>query len=333
MHKGSTLFLSKNAKAASTRYRIFQFIPYLEQHGWRCEYVSVNKQGLFSRLRLLWKVRRFDIVVIQRKLFGALFLTLLRTMAKRLVFDFDDAIFLNDDGSHSKRRAQRFHHVSRQANLVLAGNQYLASFSQCRRTEVFPTGIVFKRYRDACDASVSQVSTPDLLTLVWIGSRSTMKYLERHRTLLEKIGEQFSNIQFKIIADFELRFAHLTTTCISWSQQTELIELCSASIGIAPMSDDPWTRGKCALKVVQYMACGLPVVSSNCGANADIIQQDETGFLCNSSTDWINAIAALQDITLRTKMGRRGQEFVRQHLAVEALGERMNSLFTELATN
>lgn len=321
-HKGSILFVSKRRDAASTRYRIFQYWSQLEKAGWSLDYYPVTS----GRWGLLRKCAQADIVVVQRKLFDSLTLKLMKAVNPRLVFDFDDAVFLNDDGSPSRRRRKRFDAISRAARLCLAGNRYLAGESRCKHTVVFPTTVELSRYGNL----QQQRPEPPPLTLVWIGSRSTRKYLEQHRPVLEAIGREVPEAELKVIGDFQIDFSPLSTRCIAWSAESEVEQLGSAHVGIAPMTDDPWTRGKCALKVIQYMACGLPVISSSCGANAEIVLEGETGFLATTQAEWIQALRQLQNGERREAMGRMALQRVRSHYSAESLAGTLDELFTEM---
>lgn len=329
--KGSILFLSKRRDAASTRYRIFQYADALQAQGWHVDYRSTSFKGLglIARWRLIQLCNQFSIIVIQRKLFDALTLVAIHRANPSIVFDYDDAIFLNDDGSSSTRRLKRFTKTTQLAQLVLAGNGYLAAQSQASNTHVFPTTIQFNRYA-ALPAPEKSAQTP--LTLVWIGSRATQKYLEQHREIFEAIGQAIDGVKLKIISDFPMAFKHLNVQCIPWSAETELKELAAADIGIAPMIDDPWTRGKCALKVIQYMACGLPVVSANCGANAEIVVHNETGFLADNANDWIAAIQRLENAELRYTMGEKGRARAKAYYSAEAQVTVLDELLTKMLT-
>lgn len=319
--KGRILFISKRRDAASTRYRIFQYWDYLQDFGWQCDYLPVSA----GRLQLLRSAAAADIVVVQRKLFDALTLRLLKLCNSNLVFDYDDAIFLNDDGSASPRRQARFAQSTALARLAFAGNSYLAEHSRSEETWIIPTTVELSRYPRAQEPSPAEP-----LTLVWIGSRSTRKYLEQFRDSLEAMGRAFPASKLKVIGDFDIAFDSLQTECIAWSAEREVAELSSAHVGIAPMSDDPWTRGKCALKVIQYMACGLPVISSDCGANAEIVVEGETGFLVPDSEGWVAALGKLQDAALRRRMGEAARRQVEDHYSAQSQARVMDELFTGL---
>ncbi|MEX1032569.1 MAG: glycosyltransferase family 4 protein [Cellvibrionaceae bacterium] len=321
MSKGSILFISKRRDAASTRYRIFQYWHYLQDRGWSLAYHPATE----SRIGLVKKSAQADIVVIQRRLFDPITLALLHAVNGNIVFDYDDAIFLNDDGSPSSRRQQRFSKTTERAKLCLAGNSYLASHSQGRQTVVFPTTVELAKYQNLPRRTASPV-----LTLVWVGSRSTSRYLEQYRTTLETLGREIADVELKVIGDFTIDFAGLSTRCVPWTAEGEIAELANADIGIAPMTDDPWTRGKCALKVIQYMACGLPVISSNCGANAEVIVDGQTGILVSTPEQWLEAVKTLGNGALRERMGKAGLERAKTHYSAETLAEKMDGLFTEM---
>lgn len=320
--KGSILFISKRRDAASSRYRIFQYWDYLQDFGWSLDYYPAGG----SRLGMLKKCAQANIVVIQRKLFDPLTLALLRRASPNLVFDYDDAIFLNDDGSPSTRRHRRFLKTTERASLCLAGNRYLADHSAGKHTVVFPTTVELSRYQNAQAVKTE----PPPLVLVWVGSRSTSRYLEQHRDVLETLGRELGNVELKVIGDFEIDFNNVRTRCKPWTAEGEVAELASAHVGIAPMSDDPWTRGKCALKIIQYMACKLPVISSNCGANAEIVVNGETGFLVSHTRQWIDAVSALQDGKRREAMGRAAGERAKKYYSAKSLASTMDGLFTEM---
>ena len=258
-----TLFLAKSMDDPATRYRLKPLLVRLNEAGE--DFVVFYEPGLLDRMRVLWCARSAGTVFIQRKLFGRLFLTLLGLVSRRVIFDFDDAIFLRSNGKVSRTRRARFRATCRISSLVLAGNEYLsreaARWVRTAEVLVQPTCVPTERYSTAGQKD-------PVFTLVWIGSRSTSRYLEQYRPVLEAIGRRFPDIRLKVIGDFKFQLDAMKVVLAPWSEATEAQALASAHVGIAPMSEDPWTRGKCALKVIQYMAAGLPVISSRAGANA-----------------------------------------------------------------
>jgi glycosyltransferase involved in cell wall biosynthesis len=297
------LFISKGENASSTRYRALQFFPYFTQHGYMPSHVMASG-GFVATLDTLWQASRADVVVVLRKTFPLPLLWLLRRVSRRLIFDMDDAVFCNSDGSPSATRMKRFSAIAKVSDYIFAGNQFLAEKSVMFNAAVgvIPTSLDVEKYNIAAEKPSNRID------LVWIGSRSTKKYLEFVLPALELSAARLPGLTLKIVADFDLPNSTLCSIPIAWSSECEGRELASAHIGIAPMIENDWTRGKCALKVLQYMAAGLPVVSSRAGVNAEIVQHGETGFLVTSPEEWADAIEQLAlSPSLREKMGRAGR--------------------------
>lgn len=314
----SVVFVSKGESASSTRYRALQFFPLWESAGFVPSHATASG-GVAAFLRMLRATHQADVVVVLRKTFPPPLLWLLRKAARKLIFDFDDAIFCNTDGTSSKTRMSRFVAMVGCCDGVWAGNGFLAqqakSFNQA--VAIMPTCLRPERYL------VHANKAEDAIDLVWIGSSSTKKYLDAALPLLEAAARKTSGLRLKIIADFDLPDAGLPTLPIAWSAATEAQELASAHIGIAPMPDNDWSRGKCALKVLQYMAAGLPVVSSNSGANAEIVQEGVTGYLASSTDEWAEAIARLaKNAQLRQQMGEAGRGRVEKAYSLVSVFER-----------
>ena len=283
------LLVGKQGDNPSTRYRLLPLARRLEQLGHEVRFAG-SDVGLMGKLRLLQEASHSDLIVIQRKLFSRPFLRLLHARCKQVVYDFDDAVFTRSDGSASWSRKRRFAALGEFVSLFWAGNSYLAEVAResGRSAVVLPTPVHAERYS-------MYARKHEVFTLVWIGSRSTSRYLEQSRAALELVGQTCPDVQLKIIGDFELSFEHLAVVNVPWSSATEVDELLMCHVGIAPMVDDAWTRGKCALKVLQYMAAGLPVISARVGANATVVQEGVTGLFANSPDEWVTAVQRLRD--------------------------------------
>lgn len=310
------LFLGKGVNEASTRYRIHPIADHLQNGGHQVSFRS-SEMNLLQKLRLLFQARQFDLVFIQRKLFPVWFVKLLGKRVRRLVFDFDDAIFVKSSGEVSKARDKKFAATCRAADLVLAGNDYLAAEANQYSTHVLvsPTAVDVQCYESE---RVKDATT----TLVWIGSSSTRRYLDMLTPVLDALGQRLPNLTLKVIADFEFHLDSLTVKNIPWSVNAETAELSSSHIGIAPMVNNAWTRGKCALKVIQYMAAGLPVVSDRCGANQTVITEGKTGFLVDNETDWMEAIVELVENPERAlQMGHLGRLRAQEHFDLPQVAE------------
>ena len=300
------LVLSKGEDSASTRYRALQFFDRLKVAGHQARHMCLSG-GPANTFRALKAAGKADLVLVLRKTLPWPVLWLLRRAARRLVFDFDDAIFCNTDGTPSPTRMSRFSAMVRCCNHVTAGNGFLAETAARFNpaVSVIPTCVDVSRYH------VGTEQPGDHFDLVWIGSRSTRKYLEAVIPALRTASQQIPNLRLKIIADFDLDAPGFPTLPVTWQADSEAAELASSHVGIAPMRDDDWSRGKCALKVLQYMAAGLPVVSSPTGVNAEAVIPGETGFLAGNDREWLEALLALVgNAERRRQMGLAGRQRV-----------------------
>ncbi len=309
------------------RYRISAFRPHLEASGHTLT-IRELPRGIWARLRALAAVGRADVVVLQRKLLSRVEVALLRRRARRLVFDFDDALWLRDShsgkGFTSSKRRRRFLAIVGAADAVVAGNSILAAEVGARAT-VIPTCIQLDSY------SVRSAKVSGAIQLVWIGSSSTLKGLEQQRELWDAIGTAIPGLRLKVICDRFPHFAQLPVDAVPWKEASEAAELASADIGIAWVPDDPWSRGKCALKLLQYQAAGLPVVANPVGVQAEIVRPGENGFLAKSPDEWIRSIRTLAaDVQLRNQFGSAGREQVRTAYSVDVGGAQWVALLEQL---
>jgi glycosyltransferase involved in cell wall biosynthesis len=312
----SILFLSIGADQAPTRYRALAYFPLLRAAGWQPEHRAIGP-GWGTRVALLRAVRRAEVTVVLRKTITALWRTPLRRAARRLVLDFDDAVFVRDDGSPSWTRARRFAAMVRRCDAVWAGNAYLgqAAGRYGPHVAVLPTSVDPSLYPPQAEKPADHVD------LVWIGSSATRKYLEQALPALAAAAGAVPALRLTIVADFALPAAPLPTVAVPWSAAGEAQALAQAHIGIAPMPDDPWTRGKCGLKVLQYLAAGLPVVASDAGVHRELIAPGRTGLLAGNPEQWVAALTTLAaDPALRRRLGAAGREAVIERYSVQATG-------------
>jgi glycosyltransferase involved in cell wall biosynthesis len=326
MKPGKILFISKGYEKPSTRYRARQFEKLLAHDGWQVRYVTASG-NFFNKLKTLQLSRSSDVVVVLRKNFSAFFFQLLKAFSKKLIFDFDDANFLRPDGTPSKTRYDSFKRFMQHSDHVWAGNHYLAHEANkfCKNVSVIPTSIDPDKYTE-------KATKPDNhFDLVWIGSQSTSKYIKSLIPALEKVAELIPELRLKIIADFQVSSDKLKILSLPWSTDMEARELLSAHVGLAPLPDDPWTRGKCGLKVLQYMIAGLPVVSSNVGANAEILTDHKTGFLVTTDEQWLEAIVTLhKNKTLRETMGQQGLQAVKEKYSTRSVYQQLTNTLNTL---
>ena len=322
------LFLSKGETASSTRYRALQFIPLLSEAGFKVEHACIAGKGGTKFLHALIKAASVDVVVVLRKTLPFPLLWLLRSVSRQMVFDFDDAIFCNTDGSASNTRMERFSMMVRTCDHVFAGNDFLLKNATIFNSSVtlLPTCLDLGRYSN--EAAKPERS----FDLVWIGSKSTKKYLVEVLPSLRLAAKRVSGLRLKVIADFDLPDAGFPVLAIPWDAATEVGELASSHIGIAPMMrNDDWSRGKCALKILQYMAVGLPVISSAVGVNAEVVESGCNGYLVTNDVEWCDRIVELaSNDDLRTRMGREGRKKVLAGYSLVSVFLRMRSVFDQL---
>ena len=303
------LVLSESQNHVSCRYRVQAFEPALRAAGWS---VSIRPlAGADVRfLDVLREARRSDAVLVQ----------LLRRCARRLVYDFDDALFLRDS-NHRKpawswRRRSRFREMASACDAVIAGNAHLADcttqVSRKTRVVVIPTCVRPNLY------------TPDSerepgtgLRIAWIGSRSTLASLQALGPALRAAGHRIPGLELHVICD---RFPDLPGVKVvrrQWSQPTEAAHIARCDVGISWLPEHPWSRGKCGLKVLQYMAAGLPVIVNSFGVHREIVADGTHGLLIATAGDLIPALARLAaDPELRSSQGKRGRQRVEAEYSV-----------------
>jgi len=307
------------------RYRIRAFEAALKGAGWSLACAGLSR-GALGRSFQLHGASQYDSVILERKLLPAWQLKILRRAARHLVFDFDDAVAYRDSydrrGPDCAWRQRRFERTVRAADTVIAGNDFLADCAlragaRVERVRVIPTCIEPEKYPLA-----RHTNSAGPVDLVWIGSSSTLKGLEQSRMIWQRLAEAIPRLRLRVICD---RFPHpfpLAILPIAWQAQTEARELAAGQIGVSWLPDDPWSRGKCGLKVLQYEAAGLPVVANPVGTHCEMIRRGETGFLATTPDDWALAISLLaKDPTLRRQMGSAGREQVETDYSLSAWSE------------
>jgi glycosyltransferase involved in cell wall biosynthesis len=351
------LFLTKYSReGASTRYRFLQYFPYLEAEGVRCAFSSLTdasylknlyaiKRGtlgdytraFFRRVKALLNVRRYDIVVIEYEIlpyFPPVFETALKALKIPYIVNYDDAIFYRYSQSPKPwvraLLGNKIDTVMRNANLVIAGNQYLADYAAlsagASRVEILPTAVDIKRYPLA-----SRRKENPVFTIGWIGSPSTAKYLTAIAPALFRVCKG-GRSKVVLIGSGPVELEGVPTEVKPWSEETEVRDLESCDVGIMPLYDGLWEKGKCGLKTIQYMACALPVVVSPVGVNKEIVEDGITGILASSNEEWVNALTALRDDkALRDRLGLAGRKTAEKKYSVEVIAPRFAGLIREVA--
>ncbi len=336
---------------ASSRMRFLQYLPWMQQAGFEItiqpllsdELLLARYQrgayGVWSLLRayalrllVLLRLHQFDVVWIEKEAlpwFPALFERwLLR--GKPYILDFDDAIFHNYDLHQSvwvrRLYGQRIDRLMAGARLVIAGNHYLAEraiSAGAMHVEVMPTVVDLARY--AVKSSYSMTIIP---RIVWIGSPSTLKYLWELSAPLAALNKLYPFILL-VIGGGDLAMPGVEVETVVWAAETEASAISECDIGIMPLRDTPWEQGKCAYKLIQYMACGLPTVASPIGANLEVVVEGETGFFADGHADWIEKLGLLlSDRALRHRLGLAGRTRVEAEYCLQQTAPKLLGFFT-----
>ncbi len=310
------------------RYRIAAFEPYLNAAGWRLESIPLERG--FGFLRQMKAVARADAVLLQRRLLSWWQIRLLRQSAKRLFFDIDDAVFLRDSnstrGAESGRRSRRFRATVERADGVFAGNEFLAAeagrWTGADRVHFVPTCVDSAKYRP-----MPSERTGGDVRLVWIGSKSTMTSLDAIAPALAEATLRLPGLKLRVVCDAFPNLPGVEVVPVVWSEAAEAAELTSGDIGVSWLPEHPWSRGKCGLKVLQYMAAGLPVIANPYGVSPTMIESGVHGFLASSPAEWTEAIVRLaSDAELRRRMGAASRARLEAEYSVPAWGPRVARL-------
>ncbi len=324
------LFLIQGWNIASSRYRVLQYIPYLESQGVETE-VSLYPRTLKENIQFFNGLSRYDIVFLQRKRFSQPRLALLRRKAKRIVYDFDDSVMYRSSKSEdalSPTRRRRFVQMVKNSDLVVGGNEFLRRevlpFNQ--NVEVIPTAIDQEKY-PLKDYSLAK----EEVTIGWIGSRGPIRYLKQMQPIFERIGRRYAHVVLKIVCDTFFDCERMKVIKKPWSPGDEVSDLQSFDIGVMPLVDDPWSWGKCGLKIIQYQGVGVPVVCTPVGVNRDLVEDGTNGYWATTAEEWEKKLAILiEDPGLREKMGREGRRRVLKNFTLQTCAPRLLSILNRV---
>ena len=345
-------------RSPSQRYRFEQYFDFLRANDFDCELsflINEEDDGFFyrpghlikkflftlksavKRLKDVMRADEFDIVFVQREAFmtGSTFFEkrLARSKAK-LVYDFDDSIWLMDTSAANKKwewmkSTKKTAEIISVSSLVFAGNQYLFEYAKKfnNNVKIIPTTIdttVFKRKQE--------YKNVDKICIGWSGSITTIKHFEEASVILKKIKQKYGDtVYFKVMGDNTYKNKELNIKGITWSSDTEAEVISSCDIGILPLPDDQWVKGKCGLKGLSYMALEVPTIMSAIGVNTEIIKDGENGFLANTEEEWINKISMLvESFELRKKLGFNGRKTVIESYSTESQKNNYLHSFNEL---
>jgi glycosyltransferase involved in cell wall biosynthesis len=254
-----------------------------------------------------------------------------RVLRKKLIYDFDDAIWLTDKRrelwiERTLRWRSKVADICKWSDKVSAGNAYLAHYAKDFNINVVlnPTTIDTENVH----RMVTKPGRKDRITIGWTGSHSTLKYLRDIEDVLAHIEHNFPSVWFCVIADKAPDLDLKRLEFKSWSLATEISDLAQFDIGIMPLPDDDWSKGKCGFKALQYMAMQIPTVASPVGVNSSIVSHGVNGFLASSYSEWEICLSLLiQDESLRKRLGESGRAHVQAKYSVNANKQNFLGLF------
>lgn len=305
------------------RYRIEAFAWALAEQGLMLEAAALE-QNIWKRLRQLRSARGYDVVLLQRKLLPFWQLHALRRASRCLIYDVDDALYQRDSTSRKSPSSwQRMIHywaTVYAADAVIAGNEFLRrrtmAYVEPDRLFTIPTCVEPNRYIPSRHHRVGSAAR-----LVWIGQRSTLPSLDACSEHLSAAAKTMLGLELRVICNTWPGLPGIRVVPRRWSTLTEAAELVEGDIGINWLPNDEWSRGKCGLKVLQYMAAGLPVVANPVGMNCEMVLDGRTGFLASTPAEWASAIGRLAaDPRLRQRLGAGGRQLVQERFSVERWG-------------
>jgi glycosyltransferase involved in cell wall biosynthesis len=346
---------------ASSRLRIIQYLPWLEKLGLdvtvqpllpddmlklRYDLGGYRLSGLIAayylRLQTLKLVSSFDVLWIEKEALPWVPLWIERFFLHEVpyILDYDDAVFHQYD-LHPRELIRKFYgsrldQLMADAALVIGGNEYLAQRARAagaQKVEILATVVDLERYSVNCNISCFSNEVQLDLTksprIVWIGSPATIHYLE---LMLEPLQTLAKRVHFilRIIGGRSSKFPGINIESLEWSEDTEAESLKGCAIGVMPLLDSSWERGKCGYKLIQYMASAIPVVASPVGVNVEIVEDGVSGFFADGVDEWVSKLELLlKDASLRSAMGQAGRKRVEEKYCVQQVAPRLASLLLD----
>lgn len=343
-------------RSPSQRYRFEQYLPlFLEENGFTFTWsfllneeddklfysngnffgkISIILKSLSIRKKDTKRFKDFDIIFIQREanfLGNSYFEKKAFLSGAKVIFDFDDSIWLADTSPGNKKwqwikNPQKFFDNINYAHTIIAGNEYLLKKTldvlsigtqaiDKNKVKLIPTTI-----NTDIHFPKTELRNKEIITIGWSGSISTIKHFELLVPVLKKIKDKYLNkVRFKIIGDSNYKNSELNLESVAWSEKTEVNDLNTFDIGLMPLPNDEWANGKCGLKGLSYMACGISTIMSNVGVNNQIIVNGVNGFLAGTENEWYEKLCELiENKNLRIKLGEEGRKTVIEKYSVIA---------------
>lgn len=350
------LFLTQTSQAgASARYRVYQYISFIKKEGIEFDIAPAVPDGMpvsvcssricfygsqiLRRFRDIVKVKKYDVIFLQRDIIIHFYPFLERIIAllnNNIIFDFDDAIYLfpshKKPGFFSKllwdkRKIERIIKLSK---YIIAGNSFLKRYAESftKNVTVIPTSVDLALYTTR---QIPRDLSDKVTKIGWIGSQGSFGYLEDIFPVFNELAEKY-RIELKVVGAKGPSLGKVRTDYADWSLDTEIKNISDFDIGVMPLRDDEWSRGKSATKLLQYMAAGIPAVASKVGVNAEIIKDGQNGFLIEEGKCWIEKISKLiEDRQLRQAMADNARADVEKLYSIQANARKFIKVIEKVA--
>jgi len=333
----NVVLLGYDPNQPSFRHRMQSLIGTLESAGWqvRAERFPKRRYGLRS-----WERRDLfgwaHVVVLHQIKLSGIEARIVAALSRHRVFDVDDAIYvrkprrLGEPADDSAWRRRKFAATCRSVDVVAAGNEVLAGVARhaARQVVILPTSIEISCY----EASTAGADAAPIIA--WIGSPENLIYLEMIRPALARLAARHPSLKVRVICSAFPDWPEIQVERVPWSAATEAASLAAAHIGVMPLSDDAWARGKCAFKLLQYMAASLPCVASPVGANTEAVIDGFNGYHARSLEEWERNLQRLMDSAqLRAQFGANGRRHVAECYALGTYRDKYLALLTRLAAD
>lgn len=341
-----------NRLGPSSRLRSLQYLPFLSREGidvdvsclFEDSYVTALYsgtgrwqpvlEGYLRRLGTLRSAGRYDLLWLEKEFFPWIPATFAHRLLPKgipLVADYDDAVFhryeMHSNPLVRSILGKKIGSIMQHASLVTAGNRYLADHAVsagAKWVELLPTVIDLDRYPVAAPLDRPEV------TVGWIGSPSTQGYLTLLAPVLASLQQKY-RLRVVTVGANSPNLSGVALQAKSWAEDTEVNDLADFDIGVMPLPDEPWERGKCGYKLIQYMACGKPVVASPVGVNCEIVSHGSNGFFASTTEEWHQSLTTLiTDAALRRRMGAAARQRVVERYCVQITAPKLADWFRQL---
>ena len=345
-------------RSPGQRFRCEHFIPILTENGYSVTYSNLltawddayfYKKGAYffklfivvktflKRLKDVCRAKNYDIVFVYREAFmlgTTMFERALKKRGAKLIYDFDDSIWLNDTSEGNQnlawlKRTSKTNDIVALADLTIVGNEYLANHAKqfSKNVAIIPTTINTDYHKP------QKANQTKNICIGWTGTETTEKHFRILEPVLLQLKEKYPQLVFRFISNKPYS-GNLLVESVKWNATEEIEQLQKIDIGIMPLPNDDWSRGKCGFKGLQYMSLEIPTVMSPVGVNNEIIANGENGYLAETNDEWISILSELiENAELRKSIGKKGRQTIIENYSIESQKEKYVKLLYTLLYN